>query len=193
MRLMLVFALALFTLAACKEAPSGNTAVTEKPAAPKEALKPESNMGPKGTEEFMNMLVSYYSLKDALVASDGAKADDAASRVMSAAEIFHSEMPNGPHKDELMKELRDVMAGTEAIMALKADSLEAKRRLFADVSDAVYKMAKLSELKNGGMYQQFCPMALNDKGAYWLSPEEEIKNPYFGKKMMECGEVRDSL
>jgi hypothetical protein len=36
-------------------------------------------------------------------------------------------------------------------------------------------------------------MAFDDKGAYWLSAESEIKNPYFGKKMLECGEVTDSL
>jgi Cu(I)/Ag(I) efflux system membrane fusion protein len=32
-------------------------------------------------------------------------------------------------------------------------------------------------------------MALNDKGAYWLSEFEEIRNPYFGDAMLTCGEV----
>ena len=55
------------------------------------------------------------------------------------------------------------------------------------------KLAQIAELKNAGVYRQFCPMAFNDQGAYWLSPETEIRNPYFGKKMLACGEVRDSL
>jgi Cu(I)/Ag(I) efflux system membrane fusion protein len=36
-------------------------------------------------------------------------------------------------------------------------------------------------------------MAFNNKGAYWLSNEREIKNPYFGSEMLECGSVEDSL
>jgi Cu(I)/Ag(I) efflux system membrane fusion protein len=36
-------------------------------------------------------------------------------------------------------------------------------------------------------------MALHDTGAFWLSQEADIKNPYFGKEMLECGETVDSL
>jgi Cu(I)/Ag(I) efflux system membrane fusion protein len=33
-------------------------------------------------------------------------------------------------------------------------------------------------------------MAFDNKGAYWLSETKEIRNPYFGDKMMTCGEVK---
>jgi hypothetical protein len=36
-------------------------------------------------------------------------------------------------------------------------------------------------------------MALNDKGAMWLSENKEIKNPYYGEKMMECGTVEEVI
>jgi Cu(I)/Ag(I) efflux system membrane fusion protein len=36
-------------------------------------------------------------------------------------------------------------------------------------------------------------MAFDNKGAYWLSNVSEIKNPYFGEKMLTCGSVQDSL
>jgi len=29
-----------------------------------------------------------------------------------------------------------------------------------------------------------------DKGAMWLSETTEIRNPYFGGKMLECGVVK---
>jgi Cu(I)/Ag(I) efflux system membrane fusion protein len=32
-------------------------------------------------------------------------------------------------------------------------------------------------------------MADSNKGADWLSLEKEISNPYFGKSMINCGEV----
>jgi Cu(I)/Ag(I) efflux system membrane fusion protein len=36
-------------------------------------------------------------------------------------------------------------------------------------------------------------MAFNDKGAYWLSDKEAIRNPYFGDKMLTCGSVEETL
>ena len=44
-----------------------------------------------------------------------------------------------------------------------------------------------------GVYIQFCPMADNNKGAYWISLEEEVRNPDYGEAMLTCGEVRDTL
>jgi hypothetical protein len=42
-------------------------------------------------------------------------------------------------------------------------------------------------------YQLHCPMVANNKGADWISAEKEIKNPYFGDKMMGCGIVKGEL
>ena len=43
------------------------------------------------------------------------------------------------------------------------------------------------------VYLDFCPMANNNEGAYWLSKEKEIRNPYFGKKMLDCGSIADEI
>jgi Cu(I)/Ag(I) efflux system membrane fusion protein len=43
------------------------------------------------------------------------------------------------------------------------------------------------------VYYQFCPMANNNKGAYWLSESKVIRNPYFGEKMINCGETKEIL
>ena len=42
-------------------------------------------------------------------------------------------------------------------------------------------------------YRQFCPMALGNKGAYWLSDKKPIRNPYFGDAMLTCGETKETL
>ncbi|NJN26228.1 MAG: DUF3347 domain-containing protein [Cyclobacteriaceae bacterium] len=36
-------------------------------------------------------------------------------------------------------------------------------------------------------------MAFNDEGAFWLSKEEEIYNPYFGDKMLKCGRMEEKI
>ncbi|MCM4169514.1 efflux RND transporter periplasmic adaptor subunit [Arenibacter sp. H213] len=43
------------------------------------------------------------------------------------------------------------------------------------------------------VFVDYCPMVNNDVGAYWLSTEEEILNPYFGASMLRCGEVTDEI
>jgi hypothetical protein len=43
------------------------------------------------------------------------------------------------------------------------------------------------------LYKDFCPMYNNKKGAFWLSETKEIKNPYYGKEMLECGEVKEEI
>jgi hypothetical protein len=43
------------------------------------------------------------------------------------------------------------------------------------------------------LYQDFCPMANNGKGAIWLSEIEEIKNPFYGSKMMKCGKMQKQI
>ena len=46
---------------------------------------------------------------------------------------------------------------------------------------------------NQKVFNQFCPMADNNNGAYWLSLEEEVRNPYFGSAMHSCGNVAEVL
>jgi len=48
------------------------------------------------------------------------------------------------------------------------------------------------KLSSGNIYKDFCPMAL-DGGAYWLSSEKNILNPYYGDKMLKCGTVKEVL
>jgi Cu(I)/Ag(I) efflux system membrane fusion protein len=46
---------------------------------------------------------------------------------------------------------------------------------------------------NEKVYRQFCPMADSNEGAYWLSKEEKVMNPYYGKAMLACGEVKQII
>ena len=54
-------------------------------------------------------------------------------------------------------------------------------------------LIKVSKLASGTLYIEYCPMANNNEGAFWLSNEKEIKNPYFGEMMLKCGSVKETL
>jgi Cu(I)/Ag(I) efflux system membrane fusion protein len=43
------------------------------------------------------------------------------------------------------------------------------------------------------LFIQKCPMANSNKGAIWISNEEEIRNPYYGNAMLSCGSVTQVL
>ena len=43
------------------------------------------------------------------------------------------------------------------------------------------------------LFVQFCPMTNDGKGAYWLSREQEINNPYYGAMMLRCGETIERI
>jgi len=77
-----------------------------------------------------------------------------------------------------------------------AVNIEEQRTLFLRISKSLSDVTrKLGvEMKdNQPLYLEFCPMANNKKGGYWLSTDKEIRNPYYGKKMAKCGEVKQEI
>lgn len=76
---------------------------------------------------------------------------------------------------------------------LGEEAIEEKRAGFNMVSDMLYDIVQATGLKGQTIYRQYCPMAFDDKGAYWMSRSSKLQNPYFGNGMLGCVEVTDSL
>ena len=182
------------TIASCgNDSSNANSEATENTVqAPKP--NPESNLGDKGTSGLMEVVKKYFALKNALVATKAADAGSAASQLASqAGDFLTSLQSDSANKAALAPYLDTIVNASKQITAIDDKTCEKQRIAFEQVSISVYGLANKAGLKNAKIYHQYCPMAFNDKGAYWLSEESEIKNPYFGKKMLECGEVTDSL
>ena len=71
--------------------------------------------------------------------------------------------------------------------------IEAQRAAYSGMSKDMIELIKKEGLSGGELYVAFCPMAFNDKGAAWISTSKEIRNPYFGEKMLTCGEVKETI
>jgi major membrane immunogen (membrane-anchored lipoprotein) len=119
----------------------------------------------------------YVHLTTALTKGDEAEAKIAANAIEAGA----SEAP-GAEK-----------IGQQAAQITAAAGIDAQRTAYATLSQEFIALVKKSGLNSGQLYVDFCPMAMNDKGAYWLSATEEISNPYFGDEMKTCGEVKDTI
>lgn len=75
-----------------------------------------------------------------------------------------------------------------------AQNAEQARAAFEPLSETLY--AALRQFDAGGtqpVYRYFCPMAFNNKGAYWLQNKQGVENPYFGAAMFRCGEEVEKL
>ncbi|MFT5617632.1 MAG: hypothetical protein ACI85I_000857 [Arenicella sp.] len=122
-------------------------------------------------EDFKKSLKYYILLKDALVASSVNQAKIEANKLSRKTEGELADMA---------KELQN------------SDDIAKQRAVFQKISDKMYTMVKEMGSTHD-VYYVHCPMAFENKGAYWLSEEEEVKNPYFGDEMMNCGEVKETI
>lgn len=147
------------------------------------------------TQSYDTLLFAYYALKDALVASDASAADAAAAKLKMAADSIQlNELDSD--STGLIRETATSYIGTINVSVdalLQEKDLEAKRKEFEIISDALWSLTRTVQYQGGTVYYQFCPMAFNNKGAYWLSNSNQIRNPYFGDKMLKCGSTQDSL
>ncbi|MEN3324952.1 DUF3347 domain-containing protein [Mariniflexile soesokkakense] len=116
------------------------------------------------------ILDHYIKLKDALVKSD--------SKQVSLKAI---ELSKSLDNDSNIKDLKPLSEALEKIV--KANDIEKQREAFSKVSTILWDLVKPDAQINGTIYYQYCPM----KKAYWLSFNKEIKNPYYGSKMLSCG------
>lgn len=147
-------------------------AMTEVPV---EAALPQSV---RVSDDVLNAVYQeYLKLNLALVESNEEEAKIAANNL----ELGAKELSNG------------VVIGANAAKITEASTIKEQRAAFSELSNALIVMVKETGLTSGEVYIDYCPMALNDAGGYWLSSEKGIKNPYFGDSMLTCGETKETL
>ncbi|HWV67056.1 DUF3347 domain-containing protein [Chitinophaga sp.] len=136
---------------------------------------------------------SYYKLSDALVQADSIAANTAAAALKGHIDSLPVSLlqMDSSHLANITGITGSVSAELTGLAGESA--LEGKRESFQMVSDMLFDLVKNTGLKGHTIYHQYCPMAFDDKGAYWLSDKAGIENPYFGHKMLTCGETKDSL
>lgn len=130
-------------------------------------------------EKAEQVLSAYLQIKNALVETNGEAASKAAKKITATL---------SENKGELLDNIR-----FDAEHIAETKSADHQRDHFNTLSDNVYTLVKATDAGESKLYRQYCPMAMNNDGAYWLSTEEEIRNPYFGDKMLKCGSVKETI
>ncbi len=147
------------------------------------------------SNKFQNQLEQvfddYILLKDALVNDDTKGAQQAGEQINQSLKKVDMKLLSDKkahnHWMTIQKELKSSANAIE-----NSSDIAAQRGHFKHLSAHMISGVQLFGV-NQNVYIQFCPMANNNKGAYWISLEEEVRNPYYGEAMLTCGEVKATL
>lgn len=136
------------------------------------------------------VIAQYFKLKNALVKDQLAPAKSAANELVQLLAKFQNGSLKASEKtawEALSKKLTDVSVKIKA-----AKDITELRKHFELLSTEVILLTENYGVNQELVYKDYCPMAFNNKGAYWLSETKEITNPYFGASMLACGEVKQT-
>ncbi len=128
----------------------------------------------------VQLLNTYYKLKDALVSSNPVLAANSADELVKTINGADLQIMNDAEKAGLLK---------EAVAISQSKDIKLQREKFVTLSNNMFELAKKVKLSAEPIYQQYCPM----KKAIWLSNNKAIKNPYFGSAMLSCGSIKATL
>lgn len=171
------------------------------PAAGAVMKEPSHSKAPAGMEsmevsedrksEINAVLQAYFKLKDALVASERAKAAELARRMEEELEkVDMAAMSEAAHKRwmNILPRLKSTLKEINS-----KSNIDAQRKAFVPLSTAVVEVAKSFGPFDLPVYVMYCPMADNDQGANWLSASDKVLNPYYGDLMLRCGEMTQEI
>ncbi len=133
------------------------------------------------------ILSKYLSIKDALVEDNSDAASNAGDTLIRALDGFDTSQ----YPESVKGELKDiVMNAKEQAKGIAFGEMEDQRIFFKKLSKHITEMAAITETDRK-LYEQFCPMY--DEGSSWLSASNEIRNPYYGSKMLKCGKIQREI
>ena len=148
------------------------------------------NNAAQETNQLATLFDNYFSLKDALVKTDGNTASTKAKDLQTAINaVKMDKLPMNVHT-VWMKVLNDLKEDAEHINGTK--DIAHQRDHFMSLSKNMYELIKVAK-PSETIYYQFCPMANDGKGANWLSKESGVKNPYYGSQMLTCGKTVETI
>lgn len=133
------------------------------------------------------IVAAYMAVKDALVATDEKAAAKAGKELETTLNSFNT----SSYTPEQQKELKDILEDArEHAEHISESAIAHQREHFKILSKDIIDLVAITGT-DSTLYQQYCPMY--DGGSSWLSRGKDIKNPYYGSKMMNCGKVQREI
>ena len=155
-----------------------------------ESIQNETSKETQTINQLKPLFDSYFTIKDALVKTDGNIASAKADEFLTAVNAVKMDQLAMDVHMVWMKVMDDLKQQSQRIASSK--DVKIQRGQFMELSKKMYDLMQVAKLE-APVYYQFCPMANDGKGANWLSRENAIKNPYYGSMMLTCGKTVETI
>ncbi|WP_290790874.1 DUF3347 domain-containing protein [Flavihumibacter sp. UBA7668] len=181
------FAVILLLVSACNnntDQQSDKATTTEPPT-----NQPASSTLEPISTPLTDVYAHYHHISFALAKDDAVEASNGAKALQVAiAEV---------DKSGMNAEQQQVLAAHEAALQEQAAAIvnagiDEQRKHYEKLGESLYPLMKAFR-SDKPLYKAYCPMAFDNKGASWISTSKEINNPYFGEKMLTCGEIQEEI
>ena len=189
--LILGFAIAAVSITACNNDSNSSEETTKKGNDTTVANNQTATTQTNQTASVDEVLNNYLELKNALANDNGKNAADAGKQMMASLQKMDAASLNADQK-KVYDDVKDDMKEHAEHISTNAGKIEHQREHFDVLSKDMYDFVKAMK-PSKTLYLDHCPMYNDNKGANWLSEAKEIKNPYLGKKMPDCGTVKEEI
>ncbi|PZP48620.1 MAG: hypothetical protein DI598_09825 [Pseudopedobacter saltans] len=137
------------------------------------------------------ILIGYLSLKNNLVKDDGRAAADAAEQLLKVFTKVNIHVLSTEDNKKYIDIADGAKENVEHI-GTNGGNIEHQREHFALLSEDLKDLINLFGTSKT-IYQDRCPMFNDANGAIWFSETKEIKNPYYGSRMISCGKMQQII
>ncbi|OYU55188.1 MAG: hypothetical protein CFE25_09525 [Chitinophagaceae bacterium BSSC1] len=144
-------------------------------------------------QSFGNLLTAYLQLKNQLVAEkDSGIAQATRALVLASDSLKLSELQADSNLVQTAFSYSDGIS-SEAQGLLGENNLLSKRRSFQMISDQLYDLIRTVQFSQKPLYRFYCNKAFEDQGAFWISDQTIVMNPYQPSIKPICGEIKDTI
>lgn len=181
-------AFVLIFLAAC----SGSASKTEKTAVSETRTAiPVTTASAEKEVATANLISSYLKLKNAFTSDNDQDAAAAGHEMVTAFTNFNPQSLT-PEQAKAYADIGDDAREHAEHIGANTGNIAHQREHFDMLSKDLYDLVKMLGTHQH-LYVDHCPMYNHNKGAIWLSEMKDIRNPYLGKAMPNCGTVQEEL
>ena len=138
------------------------------------------------------VLDSVLTMADALADDSLEAARTNASRATNALAAVDMALLVGDAHARWMQSLKALNLSLDQLIPAK--DIESFRTAFSSLSSEMARVVKtFGPVRSEPVYVIHCPMAFENRGSNWLQKDQAVRNPYFGKSMLMCGEVSETI
>ena len=158
----------------------------------KRPLVAEGKKIPTSFKQEMDRIADvYFEIQHALSSDSLADARKGSKKLLEKLSAVDMTQLSGAHRNEWKQLAKTIKETGKKIIA--AQDIEAARLQLEILTVPVTTVVKKFGSGKNVVYRFHCPMAFDNKGAFWLQNHKDTRNPYFGASMLLCKDKVETL